>query len=121
MVGFMQRVTRRVLGVQQVRAVPRRGPRPAIGAYVVREDVRMVVQAGLGDELWDWLLENGWRELTYRPDRRRYREIPGSWVTRLIDALPETRGELMRTAITRATSRPTLGDPDSLPSYIVRK
>ncbi len=81
----------------------------------------MTVQAGMGDELWQWLLDQGWRELTYRPDRRRYREVPAAWVTRLIDAMPEMRAQLLEAAATKASRRPTLGDPTALPSYVVRE
>lgn len=102
------------------RTLPRRGGKPAIGDMIVCGDLRMTVQAGLSDELWQWLLDQGWRELTYRPDRRRYREVPSAWVTRLIDALPETRAMVLGAAVGRASRRPTLGDPTALPSYVSR-
>jgi len=50
----------RVRGLQRSRterALPRRGPKPAIGAHIVLGDLRMTVQAGLSDELWHWLLD----------------------------------------------------------------
>jgi len=81
----------------------------------------MTVQAGLSEELWHWLMDQGWRELTYRPDRRHYREVPAAWVTRLIDAMPETRSLVLGAAVTKASLRPTLGDPTALPSYVVRE
>jgi len=111
---------RGLLRLRKARAIPRRTAKPAIGATVVCGDLRMTVQAGLSSELWSWLLDAGWRELTYRPDRRHYREIPSSWVTRLIDALPETRPMVLEAAVTRASMRPTLGDPNVLPSYVTR-
>ena len=80
----------------------------------------MTVPAGFSEELWQWLLEAGWRELTYRPERRHYREIPASWGTRLVDALPETRALVLEAAIKKASLRPALGDPNSIPSYVVR-
>jgi hypothetical protein len=51
----------------------------------------MTIQAGFSDELWRWLLEQGWREVTHRPDRRHYRAVPASCVTELIDAPAEER------------------------------
>jgi len=54
------------------RAPPRRGPKPAIGAYVVCGELRMTIQAGVSDDLWEWLMGQGWRELRYAPDRRHY-------------------------------------------------
>jgi len=66
----------------------------------------MTIQAGLSDDLWRWLLEQGWREPAYRPDRRRYREVPSTWVTRLIDAPPESRGRVLDSAVENAAHRP---------------
>jgi hypothetical protein len=111
---------RGLLHLRQDRALPRRSSKPSIGATIIAGDLRITIQAGLSDELWVWLLDEGWRELTYRPDRRHYREIPSSWVTRLIDAEPETRPLVMDAAVAKASLRPTLGDPNVLPSYVVR-
>jgi hypothetical protein len=117
---FFGGYVRGVLGLRKERALPRRTGKPAIGSLVVCGDLRMTIQAGLSDELWQWLLDQGWRELTYRPDRRHYRELPSPWVTRLIDALPETRPLVLGAAVSKATKRPPLGDPEALPSYLLR-
>jgi len=111
---------RGLLRLRRERALPRRGAKPGIGACIVCGDLRMTVQAGFSDELWRWLLDQGWRELTYRPDRRHYREVPSIWVTRLVDAQPETRALVLGAAVTKAAHRPTLGDPNSIPSYVLR-
>ncbi len=93
---------RNIFGIRRERSRPRRSQRPSLGARIVRDDLRMVVQAGLGQELWNWLLEQGWREATFRPDRRAYRDIPSSWVTLLIDAAPEQREAVLIAAIADA-------------------
>lgn len=93
---------RNLFGIRRDRATPRRTPRPSVGARIFREDVRMVVQAGLDRELWGWLQDQGWREVIVRPDRRTYREIPSSWMTLLIDAPPEHREAVLRAAIADA-------------------
>ena len=111
---------RGLLHIQKERRLPRRGRKPAIGDYVVCGDLRITVQAGFTDDLWEWLMEQGWRELTYRPERRNYREVPVSWVTRLIDAAPAERPALLRAAVARASLRPSLGDPTAMPRYIER-
>jgi hypothetical protein len=121
MIDFMRNRIRGLLGVRRPRKLPRRGPKPSIGALAVCGDLRMTVQAGLSEDLWSWLLDQGWRELTYRPDRRHYRELPAGWVTRLIDTLPELRSQVLRVAALRATRRPTVGDPETLPSYVERR
>jgi hypothetical protein len=93
---------RNLLGIRRARSTPRRTPRPSVGARIYREDVRMVVQAGLDRELWGWLQDQGWREVTVRPDRRSYREVPSSWVTQLIDAPADQREAVLKAAVANA-------------------
>lgn len=99
---------RRLLFGRTERVTGRRSPKPAIGAQIVCGDVRMTVGAGMSHELWLWLLDRGWREQNYRPDRRRYRDIPSTWVTMLIDAAPDGREELLLAATGKAAQRPSL-------------
>jgi len=119
-IASLRNRVRDLLSIRKDRTLPRRGPKPAIGACVVCGDVRMTIQAGLSDELWRWLLDQGWRELIYRPDRRRYREVPSTWVTRLIDALPQSRAPVLAAAVAKASQRPNLGGSKSVPSYVAR-
>jgi len=107
MLSLRNRV-RDFIRTQKPRSLPRRSAKPAIGAHIVFGDVRMTIQAGMSDDLWRWLLEQGWREPGYRPDRRRYREVPSTWVTRLIDAPPEARARVLEGAIENAVHRPGL-------------
>jgi hypothetical protein len=96
-----------MLGSSRTRQLPRRSAKPRIGSYVVHvtSGVRMMVQAGMSDELWIWLMDHGWRVVTYRPERRRYRDIPSSYVTQLIDSHASIRNSLMTEAIQNAESR----------------
>jgi len=100
---------RGILQVRRARRVERRGGKPTIGTPVVREDLRMIVQAGMSDELWVWLLDQGWREPRYRPDRRSYRDIPSSVATRLVDAAPDAWERVMRACEDQAVVRPGRG------------
>ena len=102
---------RSLAGERRVRQLPRRSAKPQIGVRIVHVvgSLRLTVQAGLSDELWIWLLDEGWRVVTYRPDRRRYRDIPWSRVTHLIDCEPVYRKRLLTEAIWDAESRLTLG------------
>ena len=120
MLNTLRNWTRGILRMRKPRALPRRGPKPAIGSGIFREDLRITVLAGFGDELWQWLMDSGWRELRYRPDRRHYREIPTNWVTRLIDANPDERPVVLQGAAASAVRRPMLGDPTAIPSYVIR-
>jgi hypothetical protein len=65
----------------------------------------MRMQAGLSDDLWKWMMDHGWRVVAHQPDRRHYREVPASLVTRLIDSDPALRARLMAEAITLAEVR----------------
>jgi len=109
---------RRALRIQRARAVPPRGPKPRVGRRAVFGDVRITIQPGLSDDLWEWLLDQGWREWSYRPDRRRYREISSSWVTRLIDCDPAKRAEVLKDGVANARHRPRMSDPEAMAVYI---
>jgi hypothetical protein len=106
---------RLLAGERRPRQLPRRSTKPAIGARIVQIEsgVRLTVQAGLSDDLWVWLLNGGWRVVTHWPDRRRYRDISWSRVTRLIDCDPAYRERLLTEAIWDAESRPTAGNRSS--------
>ena len=95
---------------QLQRRLPRRSSKPRIGAYVVhaQERLRLVVQAGMSDDLWKWLMDRGWRIETFRPDRRRYLDIPASWVIALIDAEPAFREQVLSQATLSAQPRAAL-------------
>jgi hypothetical protein len=100
---------RRLLGLRTERSLPAAGPKPRLGARIVRDDVRITVQAGLADATWQWLLEQGWREETFRNSRRRYREVPPSLVAELFDAGDaDERAQLQELAITEAAYRPVV-------------
>jgi hypothetical protein len=110
---------RNLVGVRRARALPRRGRKPPIGVGIVCADVRMIVPAGMSDELWEWLMDQGWREVTYRPDRRIYRQIPASRAARLVDANKEMRMDMLERAIVHAEFRMCYRpDPDILPPYV---
>jgi hypothetical protein len=106
LVGPVRDCVRTLLKIRVSRGLPSVGIKPALGARLFREDVRMTVQAGLTDAMWRWLVKEGWREITFRPDRRRYRDIPAAYVTRLIDSTVEERDRVLAAAIANATVRP---------------
>ena len=96
---------RNLFRVRAERSWAPRGPLPQIGARVCRQDIRFVVQAGLGHEMWEWLQDRGFREITYSPDRRRYRDLPPLLVTRLYGAPREQWRSLLTRAIEEAAKR----------------
>lgn len=107
MAGLRDQV-RTLFKIRKERQVPPRGPKPRIGSAIYKDNVRMIVQAGMSDDLWLWLLDQGWREVLYKPDRRRYRDVSPSSITALFDAPAEEREKMLAKAVARATTRPTL-------------
>jgi len=97
---------RTLLKIRQKRTRPRAGFRPRVGATIFMDDFRIVVQAGLSEALWNWLVQAGFREVTYSPDRRLYRDVPPSLVTRLYGAPAEEWEELLMLALREASKRP---------------
>jgi hypothetical protein len=99
---------RNLLNIRRERQRPPPGPKPKLGAKIYLHDVRMAVQSGLSDEMWDWLQELGFREITFSPDRRRYRDLPRSIVAQLYDAPREQWRPLLKQAIRESSVRPTV-------------
>lgn len=102
---------RTMLNIRKPRKEQRRGPRPSVGSRIYWDDVRMTVQAGMTVELWAWLQSLGWREVLFKGDRRRYRDVSTEMAMQLIDCPPERREEVLVQAIENAVARtrPTEG------------
>jgi len=96
---------RTLLNIRKMRKSQRRGPRPSVGARIYWEDVRMTVQAGMTVELWSWLQGMGFREVLFKGDRRRYRDISTDWAMQLIDCPADRREEVLAQAIENSVSR----------------
>ena len=108
-VGQVRDQVRTLLNIRRERGLPPAGSKPALGAKLICGDIRMTVQAGMSQSLWQWLVEQGWREVTFRPDRRRYRDLPTAYVTRLIDSSTlEERSRILEAAIANASYRPVM-------------
>ena len=108
-VGQVRDQVRTLLNIRRERGMPPAGSKPSLGAKLICGDIRMTVQAGMSQALWQWLVEQGWREVTFRPDRRRYRDLPTAYVTRLIDSSTfEERSRILEAAIANANYRPVM-------------
>jgi hypothetical protein len=112
---------RTLLNIRKSRGMPRRGPRPSVGARIYWEDVRMTVQAGMTVELWGWLQNQGWREVVFKGDRRKYRDVSTDWAMQLIDCPVDHREEVLSQAIENAVARTgppstRTGSPSDRPS-----
>lgn len=105
LVGPVRDCVRTLLKIRVERGRTSVGAKPGLGSKICCEDVRMTVQAGMSEALWRWLVKQGWREITFRPDRRRYRDIPTAYVTRLIDSSAEERERVLAAAVANAAYR----------------
>ena len=103
--GTIRDKLRTMLNIRKPRSPQRRGPKPNVGARITHDDVRMTVQAGMTYELWNWLQAQGWREVVFKGDRRRYRDISTDWAMQLIDAAPERRQQVLDQAVESAVAR----------------
>jgi len=110
LIGLLRTRQRSMAKQWKQRRLPRRSAMPPIGTSVVNapENLRLVVQRGMRAELWRWLMDQGWRVETYRPDRRKYQELPSLWVAALIDAEPAFRVQVMARAVLSARSEATV-------------
>ena len=90
--------------------------KPAIGATICCSGMRMSVQAGLSDDLWHWLVSQGWRELAPGGNRLQLKPLPTALVTKLFDAQPEDRERVLMNAIRQITRRPALKTVERAPA-----
>ena len=108
-VAHVRDQVRTLLKIRCEREIPSEGSKPPFGAKLVCGDIRMTVRSGMTDQLWRWLLDQGWREVAVRPDRRHYKDIPTTFVTRLIDSVTdEERARVVDFAIANAKYRPSM-------------
>jgi hypothetical protein len=121
LVGPVRDRVRTLLNIRVERGLRSAGLKPGIGARICCEDIRMTVQAGMSDALWHWLAKQGWREITFRPDRRRYRDIPTAYVTRLIDSYAEERERVLAAGIANAAYRGRATRPGTWPTHNERR
>jgi hypothetical protein len=83
----------------------RTASKPRIGSTICCAGLRMTVQAGLSDDLWQWLLALGWRELGPGENRLNFKALPSALVARLFDSPADERQRILIAAI-RETTRP---------------
>jgi len=83
--------------------LPALAPKPRMGATLCCAGLRMSVQAGLTDEMWEWLAGLGWRELRTGENRLHYTSLSTSLVNRLYDVGPDDRQKVLLMAIREAT------------------
>ncbi|MBL7088751.1 hypothetical protein [Acidovorax sp.] len=84
---------RNALSIRQPRRPAPVGARPAVGVFIVRGPVKMLVTHPVPAELWDWLVLSGWRNMPVKADRRKGMLLPDGALKGLIDADPAERNQ----------------------------
>lgn len=87
----MKDMFRTLFSIRQKRRPAPVGPLPAVGAFIVRGEIKMPVTHPVPRELWDWLVLSGWRNLPVKNDRRKGMRVPDGALKALIDADPAGR------------------------------
>jgi hypothetical protein len=67
---------RTLLKIRVKRETPVMGSRPRMGGKISLGPMRMYVTSNPSDELWYFFSLQGWREVSYPRDRRKYVDLP---------------------------------------------
>lgn len=67
---------RTLLNIRVKREAPPMGTKPRTGSKITMGSLRMDVTAPPADDLWYFFSLQGWREITFTRDRRRYTDLP---------------------------------------------
>lgn len=97
---------RTLFRIRAPRQPPPPGLMPKFGAIIACDDVKMIVDTDLTEELWDWLLFMGWREVSAGKERRHYRFAPKDACFALKKATLGQR-DLLHRRVMRQASYPT--------------
>ena len=97
--GLIQTLFHRGRPTKERRRLQVAGLCPGVGSTISRRHILMTVTHPLQQDLWDWLVLMGWREARTKPERRRYRCLPDTTLTRLIHADRSERESLYQDLI----------------------
>ena len=67
---------RTLLNIRVKREPPVIGTKPKMGSKITLGGMRMYVTSTPPDELWYFFSLQGWREITFPRDRRKYADLP---------------------------------------------
>jgi hypothetical protein len=87
---------RTLFKVRVKRKVPTSKQFPKSGSFIVRAEAQMMVTVDLTEELWEWLVLQGWRANSFPRDRRQYAQWPTNSMAILAKAPAGERENLYR-------------------------
>jgi hypothetical protein len=67
---------RTLLNIRVSRETPAMGTKPRMGSKITMGGMRMAVTSSPADELWYFFTLQGWREISFARDRRKYIDLP---------------------------------------------
>ncbi|BCM24628.1 hypothetical protein [Methyloradius palustris] len=83
------------------RHMPRVGKPPAINAYIAKQQTAMKITAPVTQELWDWLILMGWREIEIKSNRRKIRRLDDRVFSKLAQANQQDREAIYREILSK--------------------
>lgn len=92
---------RTLFKVRVKRKAPTSKQFPKTGSFIVRTEAQMMVTMDLTEDLWEWLVLQGWRANSFPRDRRHYAQWPTNSMAILAKAPPGERENLYRRLMVR--------------------
>ena len=63
---------RTMMGVRTQRQLLPAHGKPSLGGSIVKDRFRIRLKHPIGDEMWNWLSDKGWRAMPVNNNRRKY-------------------------------------------------
>jgi hypothetical protein len=98
---------RTLLNIRAKREAPGMGTKPRMGGKIVLGGMRLYVTSTPPDELWYFFSLQGWREIKYPRDRRKYVDLPRASFELLARCNSSERESRYRQLVTVARNRTT--------------
>jgi len=102
---------RTLLNIRVKRETPTIGTKPRMGSKITLGGMRMFVTSTPPDELWYFFSLQGWREINFPRDRRKYIDLPRAsfdLLMRCTSSERETRYRQLVAAATRSQAATAL-------------
>ena len=101
---------RTLLNIRVKREAPVIGTKPRMGSKITLGGMRMYVTSTPPDELWYFFSLQGWREVTFPRDRRKYVDLPRASFDLLARcSSSEREGRYRQLVVAASRSRATSG------------
>ena len=103
----MQDWLRNIFSIRQTRREPSAKGAPKVGGAIICEGVRMRITHAVPQELWEWMVLSGWRNIPVANDRRATAELPEDALAQLLQAAPNERNSVHARLLLTATRQET--------------